>query len=49
MKAAFTVALPTFSRSAEQVTHRLDRLIHKIYELQEAHLQGNSAADILLV
>ena len=29
--------------------HRLDRLIHKIYELQEPYLQGGSAADVLLV
>ena len=44
-----TVALPTWFRSAEQVMHRLDRLIHKIYELQEPHMQGGSAADVLLV
>ena len=44
-----TVALPTWFRSAEQVMHRLDRLIHKIYELQEPHMQGGSATDVLLV
>ena len=45
----FTAALPTWHRSAEQVSHRLDRLIHKIYELQEPHLHGDRAADVLLV
>ena len=44
-----TTALPTWPRSAEQVMHRLDRLIHKIYELQEPHIQGGRAADVLLV
>lgn len=29
--------------------HRLDRLINNIYELQEPHIQGGSAADVLLV
>ena len=48
-RVALTTALPTRPRSAEQVTHRLDRLIHRIYELQEPHIQGGSAADVLLV
>lgn len=43
------MALPTQPRSAEQVMHRLDRLINKIYELQEPHIQSGSAADVLLV
>ena len=44
-----TMALPTRPRSAEQVKHRLDRLIRNIYELQEPHMQGGSAAEVLLV
>ena len=37
------------SRSPEQVLQRLDRLIHKIHKLQEPHMQGGSAADVLVV
>ena len=48
-RATLEMALPTQPRSAEQVMHRLDRLINKIYELQEPHIQGGSAADVLLV
>ncbi len=48
-RATLTTALPTWPRSAEQVMHRLDHLIHKIYELQEPHIQGGRAADVLLV
>ena len=44
-----TTAQPTWPRSAEQVMQRLDRLIHKIYELQEPHIQGGGTADVLLV
>ena len=41
--------LPTSPRSAEQVMHRLDRLINKIKELQQPHIHGSNAADVLLV
>lgn len=36
-------------RSAEQVEERLDRLIHKIYEVQEPLIQGSAKGDVLVV
>ena len=48
-RVTLIMAPPTRPRSAEQVMHRLDRLIHKIYELQGPYIQGGSAADVLLV
>lgn len=48
-RVTLPMALPTWPRSAEQVMHRLDRLIYKIYDLQEPHMQGGRAADVLLV
>lgn len=36
-------------RSAKQVEERLDRLIHKIYEVQEPLIQGSAKGDVLVV
>jgi len=35
--------------TAEQVTERLERLIEKIYKIQEPHMDGGDAPDVLVV
>jgi len=39
----------TGSRSAQQVTDRLDGLIQKIYDIQRPNLNGEEPADVVLV
>ena len=36
-------------RSCEEVTARLDRLIAKIHQIQAPHMNGDKAADVVLV